>query len=192
MVAGVESAIRDVVASASLFSNVLGELVASALEEVAAGRVSVAQSKVLTLIAHTEGIGVGEVAMFLGVSSAAASKAVARLVEDGFIERSEAPDDRRAHHLSLTDDAWDILTAYEERTTELLTELFGHLDGRHLRTVASSLDALSVTVAQAGDEGGGEACFRCGIYFRNRCLLRTTPGTRTCYRNLGKAKTATV
>ena len=50
--------------------------------------------------------------------------------------------------------------------------------------LATALDRLSLLVAGRGN-GGEEACFRCGIYFRDRCLLRGAPGNRTCYQHLG-------
>lgn len=184
-------AIRDLVASASIFSNAMSEVMAAVLEQAAAGRISVAQSKVLTLIAHTEGIGVSDVALFLGVSTAAASKTVARLVDGGFVERTEAPDDRRVQRLSLTPEAWDILTAYEEQSAAVLAGLFGHLEPAQTKTMTASLDALSLAVARESG-GGDEGCFRCGIYFRTTCLLRGAPGNRTCYQNLGLQRKAAV
>ena len=102
--AGATTAIRDLLASASIFSSALDELMDERLQDVAEGRITFAQLKILTLVSHTDLIGVSDVASFLGVSPAAASKAVARLVENGLVERASAPDDRRVQHLSLTSD----------------------------------------------------------------------------------------
>ncbi len=46
--------------------------------------------------------GVSEIGGQMGVTNAAASQAVDRLVHLGLIERTEDPDDRRAKRLTLT------------------------------------------------------------------------------------------
>jgi DNA-binding MarR family transcriptional regulator len=179
------AAIRDLLASASIFATAVDEMMADRLSEVAGDRVTFAQLKVLTLVAHTEGIGVSEVATFLGVSAAAASKAVGRLVDGGLLERSTVPGDRRAHHLAPTAEGRRLLDDYETRAGEALLGLFGDRNPVELRRLATALDRLSLLVAGRGN-GGEEACFRCGIYFRDRCLLRGAPGNRTCYQHLGR------
>jgi DNA-binding MarR family transcriptional regulator len=180
-----DGAIRDLLASASIFSTAVDEVMAARLAAVAGDRITFAQLKVLTLVAHTRAIGVSDVATFLGVSPAAASKAVARLAENGLLERSAHPGDRRAQHLSVTGDGRALLDTYEEATTEALGRLFGHLDPVRLRRLAVSLDRLSLAVVEGRDEDDADACFRCGIYFRDRCLLRGAPGNRICYQHLG-------
>ena len=106
------SAIGDLLASASIFSSAVNELMADRLRDVAGDRLTFAQLKVLTLVAHTEGIGVSDIATFLGVSPAAASKAVGRLVENGLLDRAAVPSDRRALHLSPTEDGRRLLEGY--------------------------------------------------------------------------------
>jgi DNA-binding MarR family transcriptional regulator len=179
------SAIGDLLASASIFSSAINELMTDRLRDVAGDRLTFAQLKVLTLVAHTEGIGVSDIATFLGVSPAAASKAVGRLVENGLLDRAAVPSDRRALHLSLTGDGRRLLDGYERASEAALGELFGDLESVDLRRLSVALDRLSLTVAESRHDGGTEACFRCGIYFRDRCLLRGAPGNRTCYQHLG-------
>jgi hypothetical protein len=119
------------------------------------------------------------------VSPAAASKALGRLVDAGLLNRTASPDDRRMQRLSVTGEGRRLLEAYEAEADEALDRLFGHLDPVGLRRLASSLDRLSLTVAERDDGSVDEACFRCGIYFRDRCLLRGASGNRTCYQHLG-------
>jgi len=178
-------AVRDVLASASIFSSAVNDVMEARLRDVSGDRVTFPQLKVLTLVAHTEGIGVSDVATFLGVSAAAASKAVRRLVEKGLLERHFVPSDRRVQHLALTSEAERLLRDYDSAAEESLDELFGDLDPAELRRLAVSLDRLSLPVAEAAANGGPEACFRCGIYFRDRCLLRGSRTSRVCYQHLG-------
>ncbi len=60
------------------------------------------QFEVLTFLSRQECWSVGEIASALGVSSAAATKAVARLERKGLVRRSENMMDRRCVDVTLT------------------------------------------------------------------------------------------
>jgi DNA-binding MarR family transcriptional regulator len=60
------------------------------------------QVNILMRLLHAKSTSVSEVGEQLGVTNAAASQAVDRLVGLGLIERSEDPEDRRAKCLALT------------------------------------------------------------------------------------------
>jgi DNA-binding MarR family transcriptional regulator len=63
---------------------------------------SFSQLNVLMRLFHGDGSGVSEIGEQMGVTSAAASQAIDRLVLLGLIERTEDPKDRRAKRLTLT------------------------------------------------------------------------------------------
>jgi DNA-binding MarR family transcriptional regulator len=63
---------------------------------------SFSQINILMRLLHGGNTGVSEVGSQLGVTNAAASQAVDRLVQLGLIERTEDPEDRRAKKLALT------------------------------------------------------------------------------------------
>jgi DNA-binding MarR family transcriptional regulator len=63
---------------------------------------SFSQINILMRLVHGRSIGVSEIGEQLGVTNAAASQAVDRLVQLGLIERTEDPQDRRAKRLALT------------------------------------------------------------------------------------------
>ena len=67
------------------------------------------QFEVLTCLAGREYWSVGEIASALGVSSAAATKAVARLERKGLVRRSENMMDRRSVNVTLTRTAMEVL-----------------------------------------------------------------------------------
>lgn len=60
------------------------------------------QLEVLTCLSRREYWSVGEIASVLGVSSAAATKAIARLERKGLVKRAENMMDRRCVDVSLT------------------------------------------------------------------------------------------
>jgi DNA-binding MarR family transcriptional regulator len=140
----------------------------------------------LKLISRTETESITEIATFLGVSNAAASKAVDRLVRPGLVERIESTDDRRATRLSLTVKGTFLLKRYEDVQNRVLEGLFRQFMAEDFVETAELLDQLSADLVNQ-ESGPRELCFRCGIYFRDRCLLRNLH-ERTCYCNLRKRK----
>ena len=74
-----------------------------------------------------------------------------------------------------------ILEKYEDLSHRAMIELFGGLSQKELRDTARLLDRLSVSIVDKDDE----VCFRCGIHFRDRCLLRQAR-RRDCYFHLHK------
>lgn len=177
------AAMRDLVASATVFASTVNELMEDRLRALAGGKITFAQLKVLTLLSRAGAPSVSDLASFLGVSAAAASKTVDRLVRAGLVVRTAASDDRRTLELSLTGDGERLLRDYEIDTGRTLTGALDGADAEPARRIAAQLDQLSLLILDA-IEGDG-ACFRCGIHFRDRCLLRDRSGGRTCYLHLG-------
>jgi DNA-binding MarR family transcriptional regulator len=64
---------------------------------------SFSQMSVLMRLFHGSNCGVSEIGEQLGVTNAAASQTVDRMVQLGLIERTEDPEDRRAKRLALTE-----------------------------------------------------------------------------------------
>jgi DNA-binding MarR family transcriptional regulator len=89
---------------------------------------SFSQISVLMRLKHGGKSGVSEIGGQMGVTNAAASQAVDRLVHLGLIERTEDPDDRRAKRLALTqagqaviEKAIEARSQWIEGLTEALT-----------------------------------------------------------------------
>jgi DNA-binding MarR family transcriptional regulator len=178
------AAVRDLVASATIFASTVNDLMEERLQAVAGGRVTFAQLKVLTLVGRTEAPSVSDIASFLGISTAAASKTVDRLVRAGFLARTAATDDRRTVELSLTRNGARLVSRYEAEADEALSRTLRQASPGEARRTASLLDRLSLMLIEATDGNG--ACFRCGIHFRANCLLRNRSEDRTCYLHLGE------
>ena len=86
--------VNDFLGSVSILSTTIDEWMEQELREITDDRVTTSQLKVLKLVARTNARRIGDVADFLAVSNAAASKAVDRLVRRGLIRRTEAASDR--------------------------------------------------------------------------------------------------
>ena len=179
--------INDFLGSVRILSTTIDEWMEEELKEATKDRVTPSQLKVLKLVARTNARRIGDVADFLAVSNAAASKAVDRLVRRGLVRRAEAASDRRAVELSLTPEGRTLLAQYEAATAHVLKKVFGNLPAEQLEATARFLDELSTQVVREGKTREG-ICLRCGIHFRDRCILRQSVG-RNCYFHLHRDPT---
>ncbi|MGN6362453.1 MAG: MarR family winged helix-turn-helix transcriptional regulator [Thermomicrobiales bacterium] len=88
---------------------------------------TLAESVVLRSLQHRP-LTVSEVADCLYISHSAASRAVDRLVRDGFMSRQENPDDRRQKQLTLTPEGSQLVSEMEGIFASRLTPLIDALD----------------------------------------------------------------
>jgi DNA-binding MarR family transcriptional regulator len=178
--------INNFLGSAHLFASAVGRIIEVKMWREAVGKnANFNQLKLLKLLGITGSHTVSDVAAFLGVSKAAASKAVDRLVRHLLVRRCQGEQDRRAMHLSLTDHGRRILETYEQLAQRKLQEAFGATDLEVLRKAEGILDQLSAAIID-GNLRPGAICAQCGIYFRDDCLLRMQEGRQCLYMHPGK------
>lgn len=171
--------IQQVMGASHLFFSSVNDVLERALQEVSDQQVSMSQVKLLLLIARPDKrFKVRDVAEFLGITNAAASRSIDRLVLRGLVDRTVTPEDRRAVELTLTPTAEAMLNRFTEvRDRELLRLLGEHSLDKMERTTAL-LDEMSVRLL-GSDADADERCLRCGIHFREECILRDVEG-REC------------
>jgi DNA-binding MarR family transcriptional regulator len=164
--------LNGLLGSAHLFvAAISGVMEHQLLAEVAGSQLTVSQLKILKLLYLTDAQNVGEVAAFLGVSDAAASKAVDRLVRRKLLRRTQGRSDRRSSNLSLALAGLAILKRYETAKDRKLADIFGNLDPGELKQASEFLDRMTTGVVHhsANPE---DICLQCGIYSKKRCLVR--------------------
>ncbi len=184
----VSNVIDEFLGSTHVFSLALTDVVESALLRSAAdGRLTPAQMKVLKLVSQANGQTISAVATFLGVSTAAASKAVDRLVRRGFLSRGEGRD-RRSCELSPTPAGQRALQEFEAARMHRLSGVFARLSPEELRSAARTLDRLAAGMVSTSGSPA-EVCVQCGVYFAERCLLHEAVQRRCHYRKK-RARTA--
>ncbi len=104
---------------------------------------SFSQISVLMRLYH-EGIsGVSDIGSQLGVTNAAASQAVDRLVQLALIERTEDPDDRRAKRLELTPKGRVLVEKGVEVRSQWIESLADALTHQQQDMIVSSLMLLT-------------------------------------------------
>src|ERR1017187_3992758 len=164
--------IDDFLGSAHIFASAVADVIEQRLlDKAAEGQVTASQMKLLKLVAMTDSYTLGDVASFLRVSNAAASKAVDRLVRRDLLRRTEDQKDRRVMHLRLAETGRRLLTAYESARQRKLESIFVQFPPEELRRTSELLDRLSADIVDHSSNPE-ELCLKCGIYFRERCLVR--------------------
>jgi DNA-binding MarR family transcriptional regulator len=178
---GQSEAVNDFLGSAQVFVSAVSEAVdAKVLAETAGKEFTLSQLKLLRLVSLMEDHSIGDVAAFLGVSNAAASKAVDRLVQRMYLRRAEGERDRRVIHLSLTEAGRRVLHAFDAARAKQIEALFGGLSDEELRQSSDLLQKLSARIVDQG-LSPEETCLQCGVYFRDRCVIRERIGQRCNY-----------
>ena len=179
--------VNELLGSAHLFlAAVSGVMEQNLLTEIVGKQLSLSQLKILKLLDLTEAHNVGDVAAFLGVSDAAASKAVDRLARLKFLRRKESRKDRRSSDLSLAAAGHKLLARYEAAKDQKLAEMFRDLDPDELRQASVFLDRMTKGIVH-DSANPEEICLQCGIHLKQRCLVREAAQTHCSYQ-LRKSK----
>jgi DNA-binding MarR family transcriptional regulator len=95
---------------------------------------------------------VAEAAACLMLSPSAASRAIDRLVRDGYVRREENPDDRRQKLLTLAPRGAELLGEMEGVAVERFRALFGMLDEGERETMRGLMLRMLARHAETGDE----------------------------------------
>jgi DNA-binding MarR family transcriptional regulator len=109
--------------------------------------VSIPQIGALFHIRSKGSCGVTDIGDDLGVTSAAASQMLERLVQNGLVERREDPDDRRAKRIVLTENGHRLVRAGMEARQRWFAALADRLSPSERELAA---EALRILVARGG------------------------------------------
>jgi len=104
---------------------------------------SFSQINILMRLFHRGSSSVSEVGEQLGISSAAASQAVDRLVGLGLIERTEDPVDRRTKRLALTQQGHDAIEKGIEARSKWIEGVTNSLNLEQQKMIISALTLLT-------------------------------------------------
>jgi DNA-binding MarR family transcriptional regulator len=104
---------------------------------------SFSQMSVLMRLFHGSNCGVSEIGEQLGITNAAASQTVDRMVQLGLIERTEDPDDRRAKRLALTQKGRTLMEKGIEARSKWIEGLTDALTSEQQNMIISALTVLA-------------------------------------------------
>ena len=112
---------------------------------------SFSQISILMRLAHHGSTSVSEVGEQLGVTNAASSQAVDRLVEMGLIERAEDPKDRRTKRLTLTQKGQATIEKGIEARGSWIEGLTKELDPQQQNLIISAVTFLTEAARKLND-----------------------------------------
>lgn len=112
---------------------------------------SFSQLNVLMRLYHGGKCGISEIGERLGITNAAASQAIDRLVNLGMIERTEDPDDRRAKQLALTQEGRTLIEKGFEARRNWISGLTNALNPEQQTLIISALTLLTEAARKTED-----------------------------------------
>lgn len=142
--------------SAETFADTLGEWMEVSMRHSMRNILRHARASGLSMshlgaIFHTQRMGscgVTKIGEHLGVSSAAASQMLERLVQQKLVSRTEDPDDRRVRRIVLTEKGQQILDEGMRARHSWLNDVAKSLSDSEKETISSALKILIAKVNQ--------------------------------------------
>ncbi len=116
---------------------------------------SVAQVNALFRIRHLGSCGVSDLGEALGVSHAAASQLLEKLVQQGLVERREDPQDRRNKRIQLSPAGERMIGSSIQARQRWLTDVCALLTAEERRQVEAGLQVLLRRARQAEEAARG-------------------------------------
>jgi DNA-binding MarR family transcriptional regulator len=165
----------ELLGSAQVFSAAVQGLLEAQVERAGLD-VALSQVRMLALIERLPTCGIGDLADYMDVSSAAVSRSVDRLVRRGLVRRTTGKD-RRAVDLVVTKAGSAANERFRAAVREAVDELADAMEPAGVREAISLLDQLALVMVQRYADVD-ESCFRCGLHFREKCVLRRVVGRR--------------
>ena len=173
---------RRILRSSHIFSSVVRDILDGDLvRAVSPEPLTLAQFRLLKLIALDGDPQVGEVASSLGISAAAACKNLDTLERLGLVARGGSPIDRRATILSASDAGRRVVRDYEELTGKRMAAVLEAVCAERLDDFCDLLEKVSLELLSEED-AADETCLRCAGYYDRHCPLRELD--RSCPSNL--------
>ncbi len=109
---------------------------------------SLPQFRVLVLLYDGGPMRSGALAEYLGVHPSTFTRMADRLVSYGWVERQEAPDNRREVHVRLTASGAELVEQVMQRRREAIAELLEPLDEPQRRSIVRGFETFAVAAGE--------------------------------------------
>lgn len=110
--------------------------------------ISMPQLSALFHLHHGNECGVSNIGEHLGVTNAAASQMIDRLVQNGLVERTEDPTDRRVKQLKLTEKGTSLIQEGVELRRRWIEDLTNALTNEEQEKIIAALNTLTNTAKE--------------------------------------------
>lgn len=121
-----------------VISGVIAESIANVEDEV-----TLPQLRTLVLVATRPRINAAGVAEALAIHASNATRLIDRLVQAGYLQRSDSPADRRHLHLSLTTAGTDLVEEVMEHRRRRYERILHRMTAADRRRLAAALETFS-------------------------------------------------
>lgn len=111
-------------------------------DQIEAREFSSAQFYTLLSIRRNPGITIGELSDRLFTATSTTSRVVDKLVRQGYVQRSEAPSDRRAVLLTLTDAGTTAITELQEQVSSYYQDILEHIPAGNIESTLTCVRTL--------------------------------------------------
>jgi len=171
-----------------IFASVVRDILeARFLEQISPHFLTPAQFHLLKMMTLNGGHQVSEVAVFLGVSTPAATKSLDKLERLGLILRGPSKDDRRATMITPSAKCRRLVQEYEVLLAERLAPVLEKFGPRELDQLVRILKRFSLSMIRREDPGDGP-CLWCAAYCEENCPVGQIRGDCPCTNLSGASK----
>ncbi len=105
--------------------------------------ISMSQLSTLMRLFHRGGCGVSDIGDQLGITNAAASQLIDKLVQQGLVQRSEDTHDRRVKHIALTEKGQELVQESIEVRRRWMEDLTSALSSDDQQAITRALVILT-------------------------------------------------
>lgn len=112
---------------------------------------SMPQFSILMQLHHKGSFGMSQISEKFDITAAAASQLTEKLVQGGYIERAEDPNDRRAKLIQLTPKGMDLIEAGIKERYRWMDEITSKLTAEEKGKVTEALTILTETAKKLED-----------------------------------------
>lgn len=125
-----------------IFPEVMRELSRRQTKKTSIGKISAPQCMIINSLDHAVESRMTDIAGLLGVTTAAATGLVDRLVKGGYIQRVDDPGDRRIVRVKLTPRGREAAKNIKQNKRQAIMEVFGQLSENERRIYLSTLEKV--------------------------------------------------
>lgn len=182
--AGGGTAVHELLGSASVFAAVVTAIVNEALGKVSGDHaLTLGQLRFLELIEQGGESNMTDIARSIAISSAAVSRTLDKLVDQGLVARRAGSEDRRIVWVDLTDAGDTALADYRARIETSLIHTLQQESAGQVSDMALALDRMTRALldAQEGEPPPCRGCIACNLFRREDCPLGTGRPRAACH-----------
>jgi len=148
------------------------------LNHASALPLSRSQFVTLKILLYTGPFTIGDIASTIGISRAAASKNIDKLVKMKLVQRKEVPTDRRSTRVSILAAGEIIVESYDARRNEKQQKILSSFTDRE-KTLFNNLLEKYIRGALQHEGNFDLMCLMCGGEYDEACVIKDTRGL--CY-----------